>query len=158
MRETILTLLRCVACFVACSSGFAQAPAGSIVGVIGDQSEAVIPRAVVTATNVDTGLRRAVIAGGAGGYVIAALPSGEYELKAEAPGMSPAVRRATVAAGSETTVNMTLAVAGMKEVLTVAGASPQIQYGSNRIAGVLTRMQIEQLPLNGRNVLELAKL
>lgn len=154
MRVTLLNVLG----FLASATGFAQAPAGSIIGVISDQSEAVVPRAVVTATNVDTGLRRAAITGSAGGYAIAALPSGDYELKAEAPGMSPAVRRATVAAGSDTTVNMTLTVAGMKEVLTVAGASPQIQYGSNRIAGVLTRMQIEQLPLNGRNVLELAKL
>ena len=150
--------LRIILTLISLGSGWAQAPAGSILGVITDQSEAVIPKAAITVTNVATGSRRAARAGDDGAYVVAALAPGDYELKAEAPGMAAIVRRATVEAGSATAVNLTLTVAGVQDTVTVAGASPQLQYSSNRIAGVVTRMQIEQLPLNGRNFMELAKL
>ena len=130
----------CILSLVVLGSGFAQAPAGSILGVIADQSEAVIPKAVVTVTNVATGSHRIVTTGDDGAYVIPALPPGDYEVKAEAAGMGGVIRRATVEAGSATAVNLTLTVAGVQDAVTVAGVSPQLQYSSNRIAGVVTRM------------------
>src|ERR1041385_7554432 len=158
-REACLTVLnRVVLLLTMVAPAFAQAPSGSILGLITDQSEAVIPKAAITVTNVATGARRSTKAGDDGAYVVAALPPGDYELKAEATGMSAVTRGATVEAGSATTVNLTLTVAGVQEAVSVAGTSPQLQYSSNRIAGVVTRMQIEQLPLNGRNFMELAKL
>ena len=61
-------------------------------------------------------------------------------------------------AGSTTTADFILRVGDVKESVTVEGASPQMQYDSHTVGGVVTQEQIEGLPLNGRSFLELAKL
>ncbi len=67
-------------------------------------------------------------------------------------------REATVESGSTTDVNLAMQVGAKTESVTVEGTSPQIRYESHEIDGMVTRPQIEGLPLNGRNFLELAKL
>src|SRR5439155_22495781 len=83
---------------------------------------------------------------------------GPYEVAAEALGFERIAREATVDAGSTTDVNLAMQVGASPESVTVQGASPQIRYESHEVEGMVTRPQIEGLPLNGRNVLELAKL
>jgi hypothetical protein len=68
------------------------------------------------------------------------------------------VRRATVEAGTTTATNFTLTIGDIKQSVTVEGATPEIQYDSHTVGGVVTQEQIEGLPLNGRNFLELGKL
>ena len=64
------------------------------------------------------------------------------------------VREATVEAGSTTDVNLVMQVGASTESLTVEGTSPQIHYESHEVDGMITRPQIEGLPVNGRNFLE----
>ena len=83
---------------------------------------------------------------------------GLYQVAAVATGFKRLVRDATVEAGSTTTVNLVMQVGATTDDLTVEGSFPQIRYESHEVDGMVTRPQIEGLPLNGRNFLELVKL
>ena len=65
---------------------------------------------------------------------------------------------ATVETGATTTVNLTLEVGVVREQVTVRTDAPTLSYESSNVSGVVNRGQVENLPLNGRNFLELAKL
>ena len=152
---SVLMLL--VLALAATSVVFAQAT-GSISGTVTDASGAVVPNASVTITNKATGIARAVNANTDGLYSAPSLPPGEYEVKAEMQGFRTTVRAATVLAGSPTTVDMALQLGATREVVTVEAASAQVNYENNTIAGVVERATIQDLPLNGRNALQLATL
>jgi hypothetical protein len=144
--------------FVLIGSAAAQVPTGAIVGVIRDPSGLPVPGAQVKILNLPTNLVRAETSSEQGDYSFPSLTTGEYEVAVEAHGFSRTIRRASVEAGATTTVDFALRLGEMKESVTVEDASPQIQYDSHSVSGVITGGAIQTLPLNGRNFLELAKL
>ncbi len=135
----------------------AQAPSGAIAGVVKDPAGAPVPAAKVTVHHRETGLNRDLRSSEQGDYSAPALAAGSYEVTVEAPGFQHLTRGALVEAGSTTTVDLVLTVGDVTQSITVAGASPQIQYNGHQVGGVITRSQIDGLPLNGRSILELAK-
>ncbi|HST09959.1 MAG TPA: carboxypeptidase regulatory-like domain-containing protein [Terriglobales bacterium] len=137
---------------------YAQAPAGAITGFVTDATGARIRGASVIVTNKDIRLRRTLLTTDAGDYSAPALLPGAYEVTGDAKGFKQTTRDAVVEAGNTTSVNLVMQVGAGTESVTVEGASPQIHYESHEIDGMVTRSQIEGLPLNGRNPLELAKL
>jgi hypothetical protein len=137
----------------------AQTPTGTIIGTVTDPTGAVISSAEITIVNKDTALNRSLSTNPDGAYAAPALPVGSYEIRVVALGFSTLVRQATVAAGSTTTVDLSLRVGEVAQQVNAAtDASPQLQYDSHQVGGIISRAQIENLPLNGRNFLELAKL
>lgn len=108
--------------------------------------------------NRDSGLTRNLTTSAEGDYSAAALPPGVYGLTAEAVGFSLLERTATVETGTTTTINLTLQVGEVREQVTVSDAAPRLHYDHHQVGGLVSRKQIENLPLNGRNFLELAKL
>lgn len=159
IRHRILRRFVYVAVFgLAALLCFGQSPTGTIAGLLTDPSQAAIAGARVTIANKEMALQREVMAGPQGSYSATALPSGVYEVRAEAPGFAATARKAEVAAGMTTTVDFSLTVGATAEVVTIESASSQLNYDSHTIDGAVTRVEIENLPLNGRNFLELAKL
>jgi Carboxypeptidase regulatory-like domain len=142
----------------AIGSAYAQAPTGTIAGVVRDPSGAVVTGAQVKLVNLATGLTRPAATSEQGDYSFPALLAGEYEISTEVQGYRRIVRPATVEAGNTTTTDLELVVGDMKDSITVDGASPQIHYDSHTVGGLITQSQIQDLPLNGRSFLELAKL
>jgi hypothetical protein len=136
----------------------AQIPTGTIAGVVNDPSGATLAGASITAVSIATGLTRTTIASEQGDYSFPALLAGEYELTAEALDFQRVMRSVAVEAGTTTTANFVLSVGRVSESITVDAVAPQIQYDSHSVSGLITRSQIENLPLNGRSFLELAKL
>jgi hypothetical protein len=137
---------------------YAQAPVGAISGLVTDATGARIRGATAIVSNKDTGLKRTLLTSDAGDYSAPALIPGMYEVTGDARGFKQISREAAVEAGNTTSVNLVMQVGAGTESVTVEGASPQIRYESHEIDGMVTRSQIEGLPLNGRNPLELAKL
>jgi hypothetical protein len=140
------------------SIAFAQAPIGNIAGTVSDASGAVVQDAGITVTNLDTGLKRELNSNSEGQYSVAALPAGRYEVRGQKAGFRQIVRQADVIVGSTTTVDLTLQLGALSEVVTVDDATSQIAYDSHKIDGVIGRTQIQELPLNGRSFLQLAFL
>lgn len=150
---TVLVLL-----FVASDVAQAQAPTGTIAGTVTDSSGALLAGAHVSIVNRETGQARAITTLTDGAYSAAALPSGPYQISAETAGFKRLERVAHVEAGTTTTLSLALELGDVSETVTVSAVLPLIRHDHHQVAGVVTRAQIENVPLNGRNFLELAKL
>src|SRR6267154_356600 len=153
-RKLYATSLPLLLCFAA----FGQAPTGSISGTVTDPSGAVIPNATVTVTNKADAAARTLTANAEGLFSAPALPSGEYEVRAEVGGFKTTVREAQVVAGGVTTVDMAMSVGQATDVVNVEAAAAQINYESHTVAGIIARQSIQELPINGRSFLSLATL
>jgi hypothetical protein len=141
------------------TTALAQAPVGTISGIVLDQNGAVLPNASITIKNKATGAERKLTSDDDGNFSAAALPAGEYEVRAEAKGFRTTLREYTVATGSIVRAEMQMEVGQATEIVTVAAAgAAQINYEAHSVDGVITRQKIQELPLNGRSFLNLAFL
>jgi hypothetical protein len=143
---------------VTVAAAHAQAPTGNIDGVVTDPAGAHIAGARVTITNRDSGLTRNLTTSTEGDYSATALPPGVYRVTAEAMGFRLLERLATVQAGTTTTVNLAFDIGEVSVKVDVSDVAPLINYEQHQVGGLVSRNQIENLPLNGRNFLDLAKL
>src|SRR5215469_9446330 len=137
---------------------WAQDPTGVISGFVTDPTGARIRAANVVVISKETGLKRTVLTSNAGEYYVLALIPGLYVVTSDARGFKQIARTATVEAGTTTEVSLVMQVGASTENLAVEGASPQIQYESHEVDGRITHLQIDGLPVNGRNYLEFIKL
>jgi hypothetical protein len=135
-----------------------QVATGSILGAVTDSSSASIPSASVTITNKATGVPRSLTTNSQGLYNAPALQAGDYEVRVEMQGFRTEVRSAQVLAGTDTTINVALTLGETREVVTVEALAAQVNYENHTVAGVIERQTIQDLPLNGRNALQLASL
>lgn len=154
--SSLLTLL--VLFLATIVAAYAQAPGGTVLGTVKDESGAVIPNANITITNKATGLTRTVTTNSDGLYSAPALQPGDYEVRAEMQGFRTLLREATVTAGGNITVDMAMVLGEARQVVTVEAAASQINYESHTVQGVIDRQTIEDLPLNGRSALQVASL
>ena len=136
----------------------AQAPTGTIAGVVRDPSGGAVPAARIRVLSTATSGTRTITTSGQGDYTFPGLQAGDYEVSVEVPGFQRTVRQATVEAGATTATDFDLRVGDVTESVTVEGATGQMHYDSHAVSNVVTQDQIEGLPLNGRSFLELAKL
>jgi Carboxypeptidase regulatory-like domain/TonB dependent receptor len=140
-------------------AGAQQLGAATLLGVVKDPNGAVIAGANVTATNVATGASRDAKTNGEGAYVLPNLPPGEYEVGAEAKGFNTG-RRTGIAlqVGQSQTLDFDLSIEGQSIYIEENWPVPLIDTSSSKVDRVVDRREIENLPLNGRNFLELALL
>ena len=136
----------------------AQVPTGTIAGTVTDPSGAVIQKATITVTNKDTGASRVIQTGENGSFSAPSLPPGVYEVRIEASGFAASVRTAEVLTGATANLNVAMQVGATKEVVDIQAEGPALNLESNTVQGVVTRTQIDNLPLNGRSFLNLAQL
>ena len=138
---------------------FAQLPTATILGTVRDASGAVVPGAAVTAKNVDTGNSRTANTESDGSYRFSALPVGNYEVDIEHAGFSKETRTGlTLTVGQEAVVNVTLNVGTAAQTVTVTEEAPQVNTTDSTLGGLVSEQKLEDLPLNGRNYLDLTSL
>ena len=140
-------------------SAYAQAPSGEISGLVTDESGSVLPGVRVTLTNQATNAMRVVVTNESGLYVMPAVPPGRYTLKAELEGFRT-VERADIGVqvGSSNRIALVMAVGQLTEIVQVVGGAPVLQTENASIGTVIENRAIVELPLNGRNYLQLASL
>src|SRR5438552_1646581 len=137
----------------------AQTPSGEISGTVVDSSGLPVPGVTVTLTNRATNVVRVVQTNEVGLYVISAIPPGTYDLKAELSGFRTVEKQGLVVqVGSANRLVFTMDVGELSEALTVVAHSPLIQTENAAISTVIENRAIVELPLNGRNYLQLASL
>lgn len=133
-----------------------EATKGEIRGTVRDQEGGVLPGVTITATHVGTGETRTAVTGEAGVYRLPALALGSHVLTAELPGFATIKREAvTVGLGQVLTLDLTMQVASLSESVTVTGEAPLVDATKVEVAGLLQPSQILNLPLMGRNWMEL---
>lgn len=131
----------------------------TMTGVVTDANGAVIPGAGITATSKSTNLSRAGTTNGVGVYVISSLAVGEYQLEVKAAGFqSLRVTSVIVGVGQTVTLNTELAVGMINETTEFLGTPSLVDTQTSKVDTVINDKEIENLPLNGRNFLELALL
>ena len=129
----------------------------SIRGSVVDDSGAVLPGVTVTATEVNTGRQLVDVTDARGEYRLPSLPAGTYDLRAELTGFSTVViSKVELLVGQGATIGMKMGLATVQETVTVSGESPLVNLASTQIAGNVDRRQMEELPILGRNWMELA--
>jgi hypothetical protein len=149
-----------VAFFVAMAPTYGQATTstGSIEGTIVDGKGGVVAGAKVTITNKATGQTVTPGVTEAGTYVSGALKPGDYVVRVEAPGFKTSEVGIVVQVGVISPASITLDLGSEKTVVTVEASAIAVNEDQPTVQGVLTSQQIEALPINGRNFLDLAQL
>lgn len=131
---------------------------GTIQGTVTDPSGAVIPNAQVTITEPATGSKKVVQTTGSGAYSAGSLTPGTYRLHVEATGFTATDEQVVVQVGNAANGDIKLGVGGSSTEIEVEASAVQVDTSQTQIQGVLTQQQIQTLPLNGRNFLDLAQL
>lgn len=139
----------------------AQTVRGRIEGVIRDAQGGIIPNATVTATNIGTGGTFRAVSSGEGSFVILEVQPGTYRLTAEAPGFKKFITEGVVVqVATVSNVNVTLEAGQVSETITVNASEAQevVNSANPEVGDVVDRQRILDLPLDGRNPLELTAL
>lgn len=131
---------------------------GSIHGTVTDPSGAVVSGAKVTITNQDTGQVIRATSSSSGLYTSGGLVPGRYNIRTEASGFKSVELPVTVQVGVITNGNIQLSVGQGSETVEVQGSNVAVNTEQAEVQGVLSAPQIENLPVNGRNFLDLAQL
>ena len=137
-----------------------QDPYGSIEGTIKDPQGAVVQNATVTVRNIATNASRNVVTNDSGQYRILQLQPGNYEVKVAATNFKQSILESVqVQVGQIAAADISLEIGGAAETVTVTPDSEaRVERSDNTVSGVVNTRQIENLPLNGRNFLDLAQL
>jgi hypothetical protein len=150
--------LRGLACFVLLAlPAIVSAQEAAVSGVVTDSSGAVLPGATITALHQATGNIFEVVTDEKGAFRMP-VRTGDYTVKAELSGFAAASRSLTLLVGQTGLVNLQLTPASLQESITVTGAPPLVDTTSSALGGNVDTRQMRDLPLNGRNFVDLAML
>ncbi len=131
----------------------AQTSYGSVVGTVTDATGADVLGATVTLTNVGTNAKLEATTGAGGNYSFINLNPGSYSVHVAKEGFETYTRnQVDVQIGGATRVDVVLAVGNATESVTVTGGEAQLQTDSASLSGVIEGRQVQEAPLNGRNV------
>lgn len=136
----------------------AQITAATVSGTVRDETGGMLPGATVEATNADTGLTRTVVSDPTGHFAITGLAPGRWTVKGTLQGFAAFETALVLAVAQQAALHIVLKVSATAESITVVGASPLVDTQNAALSAVVTKETIEQLPLNGRNYIDLALL
>lgn len=132
---------------------------GQITGTVLDPSGKAIPGAEVTAANPATNFTQTVKASANGVYIFPELEPGTYQVEATAKGFSKAsYTRVVVEVAQTTNLQIKMTVGSASQTVTVSAAAQILQTTETTLSTTISPTLMENLPLNGRDVLEFAAL
>jgi hypothetical protein len=128
---------------------------GTILGRVSDASDAAIVGATVTVINTATGSTHALKSNDAGEYTVPELQPGPYKVTVEAPGFGTQVSNLTVVVAQQARVDAQMKLGTTTETIQVDTSGVQLDTDTASVSQLVSQKQVEQLPLNGRNFLNL---
>jgi hypothetical protein len=162
LRFTVVVVFAMAACF--CLAGVfapqlsAQSTYGSVSGAITDSSGGTLPDVQVTLTSLDTGSKQSQTTTTDGLYVFSNLFQGRYRVDAEKPGFKRTSQEVVVQIQQTSSINLTMQVGDVTQTIEVTGETPLLQPDSSSLGQVIDGRKANEIPLNGRNVFNLASL
>src|SRR5689334_5800918 len=164
MTPALLRSFSALVLFLACLPASVlghQAARATLTGTATDPNGAVITGVKITVTLAGAGIQRETVSNGDGLYVLSDLQPGVYELRAEAKGFaSYIVTHISLNVGQSMTINLPLELRAIETtpIVNEFGGYGQVDTAASVVQGVIDKREVESLPLNGRNFLELALL
>jgi hypothetical protein len=144
---------------VAHASVWGQVVGGAISGTVHDESGAALPSADVTIKNLETGAERKLVTDASGRYAAPSIAVGQYWVSAAKEGFqSQAKTGINLVVGQSTTVDLTLPVGEVRQVVTVEESPSPVSLSTQQTSGLVNERQVKELPLNGRSYDELITL
>ncbi len=144
---------------LAFAAGLLAQTDAEIGGTIRDSSGAVIPAVSVTVTKLDTGVTRTTLSNEIGFYVVPLQQPGQYRIRLTKDGFRPLTQTGiTLQVNQQARINLTMEVGAVAEEITVTGSAPLLETATAARGQVIDNKQIVELPLNGRDYLQLALL
>src|SRR5262245_3010952 len=138
---------------------FAQVPTAELTGIVIDASGATVAGAEVVITAPATNVKRSVLTNSAGVYIAPALQPGAYSVRVSMKGFRSAVDNSVqLQVGETVRLNFELQVGELAETVQVSAAAASLDTDTTTVGTVIDNRRIEDLPLNGRNYLQLASL
>jgi hypothetical protein len=137
---------------------FAQLSTADIIGTVSDATGAVVSQATVTLVNLDTHDQRIAVSNDSGDFQFAQLPPGHYSVTAKKAGFKIATTKLPVEAGDRARADMRLETGGATETVVVESTTPLLQADSATVSSTVTEESVQDLPLNGRNFVQLVQL
>jgi len=146
----------CALLLLLANAAFAQQ--ASIAGAVIDESKLSMPGVTITVTNVETGVQSLAVTDTKGEYRVPRLAPGKYKVQSELTGFAmTVVEGIELLVGQTATVSLTMKVAQLNETVLVSGEAALVDVASSQVGGNVDRRQMEEIPLQGRNWLELSK-
>ena len=137
----------------------AQVISSSVVGDAQDASGAAVPGVAVVITNISTGSARTSNTDETGGYVFPQLPPGDYSLSATRPGFKRyEVSKINLPVNQTVRVDIRLVVGEISEQVQITAQAVQLESETSSLGQVVSTANIVELPLNGRNFMQLANI
>jgi hypothetical protein len=136
-----------------------QLSTADIVGTITDSTDAIVAGAKVTATNLATGLNYGTLSNNRGEFAIPLLPAGRYRIHIEATGFKAwNFAEAVLAVGDRFRADARMEVGGLEQTIQVEAEAAALQTESATVGTVVDQTQVKDLPINGRNFIQLAQI
>ncbi len=140
-------------------AAWAQSSSGTFLGTVQDATGAVIPGATITIVNTDTGFRREATANPNGEFELPNAPLGNYTIQCKAKGFKSVERTGVnLQVDQKARIDFTLTVGDVAETITVDEAAPLVKTSSSEFGEVVQKRAVQELPLNGRNYVQLVHL
>jgi Carboxypeptidase regulatory-like domain len=150
----LLTIL-----FLSTAAAFCQLTTADIVGTVTDSTGAVVPEAAITLTNLATNETRNTVSNNAGDYDFALLPVGHYSILVKVKGFQESITKdLSVEAGDRARNDIHLQTGAETTIIEVTATTPLLQADNATVSSTVTAKAVQDLPLNGRNFVQLVAL
>ncbi len=147
-KGVLLSLVISVCCFIFAASGLAQSLTGTLRGVVLDQQGNVVPGAVITLTNENTGSSATSNSTSAGTYSFPDLTAGSYKLKVDAKGFASYLRPGIQVSSSQVSdVTVNLEIAGTSTTVVVESGANVVQTESSQLSGTFEADSLSDIPV-----------
>jgi len=145
--------------FFAPSALYCQLSTASINGTVRDASGSVVPDATIVLRSVETTAERRAVSNAAGTFVFLNIQPGSYTLEASGPGFSTSkISQFLLAVNQTATYDFSLNVGTVEQSVNVEAVGAEVQASTAELGAVVSRQQVVDLPLNGRNFTQLLSL
>jgi hypothetical protein len=141
-----------------CRGALAQLSTADIVGTVTDATGALVSKASVALVNIDTHDQRSAVTSDSGDFQFSLLPVGHYTVTAKKAGFKTSTTTVAVEAGDRARADFHLVAGGATETVVVEATTPLLQADNATVSSTVTDMAVQDLPLNGRNFVQLVQL
>jgi hypothetical protein len=156
MKTSSIRLVFAALAAISLANQAAASPVGSIAGSVKDSTGGMVPRAKLTLTNTATNAQTNSLSNANGEFQFLQLAPSTYTLVAEAPGFKKVSTSVLVEVDQITHVDVNLEVGSVSETVQVEAVAPLLENDKSTLSSVVDSTNIANLPLNGRQSMDLA--